>query len=213
MSFGRLIDERCILVEGPRWGDAAFYGKWLIAAAKANALWEKAIKDHNFQQEIERLMWFYIPDFGICATILITYLRRSLASVRVYLRDWEAEEFTIMLELGFFVKTGERYQMAIPSGLTLEEVKKAALKLARTEDEENILHPEYFVASMPHPEAEVQQKWLCTMDQDQRCAERHRLLAQIPQEGKPQIRRRRLPVQRSNARRVHQSARRDKARA
>ena len=37
--------EPCIFVEGPRWADAEFYGKWLLTAAKTQALWEKAIKD------------------------------------------------------------------------------------------------------------------------------------------------------------------------
>ena len=27
----------------PRWGDAEFYGKWLLAAAKAEALWKEAM--------------------------------------------------------------------------------------------------------------------------------------------------------------------------
>ncbi len=197
MKFGRLTDERCILVEGPRWGDAAFYGKWLMAAAKANALWEKAIKDRNFQQEIERLMWFYIPDFAICATVLITYLRRSLASLRVYLGDWEAEEFIIMLELGFFVRTGERYQMVIPAGLTLEKVKKAALKLARTEDDESILHPEYLVATMPYTEAAAAQRDLRYMDEDRRCTERHLLLGDERPEGNVGKRKGTLPRSKS----------------
>jgi hypothetical protein len=30
--------EACILVEGPRWADAEFYGKWLLMATKTQAL-------------------------------------------------------------------------------------------------------------------------------------------------------------------------------
>ena len=30
-----------VLVEGPRWGDAEFYGNWLLAAAKAEAFGKK----------------------------------------------------------------------------------------------------------------------------------------------------------------------------
>jgi hypothetical protein len=42
----------------------------------------------------------------------------------------------MMVEMGFFVLTGERYQMVIPPRLNMDRVKMAALKLAETEDEE-----------------------------------------------------------------------------
>ena len=29
-----------VLVQGPAWGDAQFYGEWLLAAAKAEAYWK-----------------------------------------------------------------------------------------------------------------------------------------------------------------------------
>jgi len=41
-------DEPLILVEGPGWVDAQFYGEWLIAAATAQALWKTPIKDPIF---------------------------------------------------------------------------------------------------------------------------------------------------------------------
>ena len=34
-----------ILVEGPAWGDAEFYGNWLLMAAKANELLRQARSD------------------------------------------------------------------------------------------------------------------------------------------------------------------------
>jgi hypothetical protein len=34
-----------VLVEGPPFGDAEFYGKWLLAAAEAEALWRALFKD------------------------------------------------------------------------------------------------------------------------------------------------------------------------
>ena len=70
-------DLPCILVEGPRWADAAFYGKWLLAAAKANALWDKAIKDPSFEKQVNRLMVAYIPEFSISATVLLSYLEKN----------------------------------------------------------------------------------------------------------------------------------------
>ena len=34
-----------ILVEGPSWGDAEFYGRWLLDAAKVNQLLQQAKRD------------------------------------------------------------------------------------------------------------------------------------------------------------------------
>ena len=53
--------EPYILIEGPRWGDAEFYGRWLLAAAKAEALWKKAIKDPSFEEQIGSLTAMHIP--------------------------------------------------------------------------------------------------------------------------------------------------------
>ena len=43
--------NRCIVVEGPPWGDAEFYGKWLLAAAEANAFRDEAFKERRLQKE------------------------------------------------------------------------------------------------------------------------------------------------------------------
>ena len=170
----------CILVEGPRWGDTAFYGKWLLAAAKANALWKKAIKDPRFKRQVDRLMVAYIAEFSIGATVLLSYLEKNLASLVVRLDDeMEVEEFTMMVEMGFFALTGQRYQMVIPTRLTIGKVKRAAQKLAQTEDEEYYLHPEYLVATMPYAEAKAWQARLRGMGEDNRCADRLLLLETV----------------------------------
>ena len=64
--------EPYILVEGPRWGDAEFYGKWLLAAAKAEALWKEAVNDPSFKKQIEPVTMLYTPDFSIGATVLLS---------------------------------------------------------------------------------------------------------------------------------------------
>ena len=89
--------------------------------------------------------------------------RRTLASFTIQLDGEEAElveEFVMMVEMGFFVLTGQRYQMAIPEQLDMDVVKRAALKFAKTEDEESYLHPVYLVATMPYAEAEAWQERL-----------------------------------------------------
>jgi hypothetical protein len=52
---GEKNDTR-ILVEGPAWGDAEFYGQWLLNAAKAQTLLEQAKSDDaSFRSAVEVL--------------------------------------------------------------------------------------------------------------------------------------------------------------
>ena len=69
--------EPCILIEGPKWADAEFYGRWLVAAARANRFWLKALKNPIFEKRIERLTVVYILDFTIGATVMLSQLKRS----------------------------------------------------------------------------------------------------------------------------------------
>src|SRR3954451_21238878 len=111
--------EPCFLIEGPKWGDADFYGNWLRAAAYANVLWEEALKDSFFCKQIDRLTVLYIPDFGIAATWMIAKLDKDYASFVIALNtELECEEFAMMVGMGFFVRTGQRYQMVLPAQLT-----------------------------------------------------------------------------------------------
>jgi hypothetical protein len=165
-----------VLVEGPRWADAEFYGKWLLAAAKANALWQEAMKDPCFMKKVDRLMIISIPDFSITATVLLSWLEKNLASLVVALYEEEGEDFVMLVEMGFFVRTGERYQMVIPTRLNMTKVKAAMLKLAQTEDEQYCLHPEYLVATMSYAQTKEWQARLHQMSQDHRCADRDLLL-------------------------------------
>jgi hypothetical protein len=148
----------------------------LAAAAKAERLWRKASNDPSFEKHIERLLIAQIPDFSIGATVLLSRLESNHVSFVVQLSGEEAEEFVMMTEMGFFVRTGQRYQMTIPTRLDIHKLKSAMLKLAQTEDEEYYLHPEYLVATMPYAEAEAWQHRLRDMDQDRRHADRLLLL-------------------------------------
>jgi|SRR5215471_17830625 len=62
-----------ILVEGPAWGDAEFYGNWLLMAAKANELLQEARNgDSEFRKSIETLEMLQCLDFGIMATVFLS---------------------------------------------------------------------------------------------------------------------------------------------
>jgi hypothetical protein len=155
-------NEPHILVEGPGRGNVAFFGKWLSAAAKADALWNEAIKDRIFKQQVELLTVIYIPDFGMAALSFVFAFQKSLISFMVPLHCelmedlHEVEELVVMIEMGFFVRTGQHYKMAIPVDLNIKTVKMAALKFVHTADEVS-LHPESLVATIPYAEAKAWQ--------------------------------------------------------
>jgi hypothetical protein len=64
----------------------------------------------------------------------------------------------------------------IPAKLNMDVVKSAALRCAETEVEDEGLHPECLVTTMPYALAEEWQKRLLDMNEDQRCADRAVLL-------------------------------------
>ena len=143
-----------VLVEGPQWGDAEFYGNWLLAAAKAETLWKKASDAPDFAKQVDRLSVATIPHFGIAATVFLMRLEDNLSSFVLSFNEGDGvDEFVMMAEMGFFVRTGRGYQMAIPADLNLAKFKAAALTYAQTEDDEYNLHPEVVVSSVPLAEA------------------------------------------------------------
>jgi hypothetical protein len=149
-----------VLVQGPAWGDAQFYGQWLLAAGKAEAFWKEAYADEDFKQQIDRVCDAYIPDFGIAATVMIMQLRGYRTTLLLELNSEDGDDFAMMAEMGFFAHRNALYQMTLPSSLTLEKVKAAIFKFAKTEDDEFMLHPECLVTAMPLSEATTLQNRL-----------------------------------------------------
>jgi hypothetical protein len=165
-----------VLVEGPRWGDAEFYGKWLLAAHRANSLWKRASEDVSFAKRVERLEVVCVLDLAMAATGLLLELRGQFFTFMIRVDSEEAELFAMLASMGFFARTGERYQMVIPNRLTLATVKNALLRLARTEDGEFMLHPEDLVTTVTFVEAKAWQERQREMDEDHRNADRLVLL-------------------------------------
>jgi hypothetical protein len=142
-----------VLVQGPPWGDVQYYGQWLLAAAEAEAFWKQAYADRDFERQIDRVCVLYVPHFGIIATSMMKRLMEHPMMFLLDLNSEDGEDFTMMAEMGFFAQRNQVYQMTLPFLLTLEKVKAAILKFARTEDDEFMLHPEHLVTAMPLPEA------------------------------------------------------------
>jgi hypothetical protein len=148
------------LIEGPAWGDAQFYGEWLLAGAKAEAYWKEAFIDQHFKQQIDRICVAYIPDFAIAASIMIMQLKEYRTRFLIELNSEDGDDFVMMAEMGFFARRNNLYQMTLPSSLTLEKVKAAIVTFAKTEDAEFALHPEYLVTSIPLSQARTLQNRL-----------------------------------------------------
>ena len=169
--------KSCILVEGPAWGDAEFYGKWLLSAAKAKELLQQAKQDDSkFANAIDTIESLQKLDFGIIATVFLS--RFADKEFQTFIIDPESGdllEFVLMVEMGFFVQTGKRYQMTVPEKLDIDIVKQAHLKIAKSEDNDWI-HPERFVVDMPYSQTKKFQHLLRDMAQDQRLADRRVLL-------------------------------------
>ena len=169
--------KSCILVEGPAWGDAEFYGKWLLSAAKANELLQQAkTDDPEFRNAIDTLEVLHGLHFGIMATVFLSYfVDKDFQTFVLNSSSEDLLDFVLMAEMGFFVQTGKRYQMTVPEKLNTEIVKQAHLKLAGSEAGEWI-HPERFAVDLPSPQAKMYQRLLREMSEKQRLADRRALL-------------------------------------
>ena len=154
---------------------ADFYARWLLAAEKAERLWTRVLANRKFERQVDSLCVLYIPSFEIGACVLMMQLEKQLSTIIVELGSYEELEFCMMVSLGFFQLTGYRYQMTIPHRLTESEVKKAALAVARTEDDD-WLHPEKLITTMSLSEAKAWQVRLRAMDEAHRIADRKLLL-------------------------------------
>jgi hypothetical protein len=139
----------CFLVGGPSWGDAEFYGKWLLAASQAERFWREAQQDLKFLKRVERVTLVYIPDFGLTASLMIMQLKEYRTSLIIDRNSEEAEDFAMMAAMGFFRDFDRRYQMIVPTrlepmhviiDLNSEEAEDFAMISCRnTNDEER--HP------------------------------------------------------------------------
>src|SRR5262245_6784062 len=146
-------------------------------AAKADVLLQQAkCDDPDFRNSIDTLeVWRWLH-FGIMGTVFLSqFADKEFQTFVIDPDSSDLIEFVLMVEMGLFTLTGDRYQMTLPTKLDLDQVKQAHLKLARTEDEDWI-HPERLVVDMPHARATEFQQLLGDMDQDKRLADRRALL-------------------------------------
>ena len=85
--------EPCIFVRGPSWdvttgplrrlrtgpgvntwAEPGVYGKWLLAAAKADDVWQRLKEEPRYRKQLERIPSGYFPAFGPTAIWLVSLL-------------------------------------------------------------------------------------------------------------------------------------------
>ncbi|MBR0695224.1 hypothetical protein [Bradyrhizobium lablabi] len=170
--------KRWALIEGPKAGDAQFLGGWLLAAAKADKILQEQFElDPGFKRAVERLECVCAFVFSPTATKFVELLMGDLTAFPLSVIDEPlGESFVVMAELGFLFQTGDRFQMTVPKDLRSEKIKAALLRLANTEDEDFVLHPEELVHCMERCDVLAWQARLNRIPHCQRVADRAILL-------------------------------------
>jgi hypothetical protein len=142
-------------------------------AAKVDKLWKKAVKDASFQEEVRPLTTSYFPNFGRAAAYFLSkqFGEHYFPSFVVRLKGNGGKEgvaFAMMVHMGFFGSAGQRYQMVVPSRLSIAKLRAAFTQLIQTVDGGGALHPEWLVAPMPYAEAFARQRRQRAVDEFQR---------------------------------------------
>ena len=150
MTEAKEVSEQvqlCVVVAGPElWGDAKFLGAWLIAAAKAQGLWDEAKADPGFAKSSAIItdnyeaMWGEL-DLGKETFRFLLDMQGSAGTFIVDLDTPNGDPFVLLARLGFFVRVEDRYKLDVPVDLTLEKVKAVVIDYTRTA--EGVVDPDF----------------------------------------------------------------------
>jgi hypothetical protein len=118
-----------------------------------------------------------LVEFGPAATEFVRRWLKNygLFQLNVTRSEW-SEMFAVMVGLGFFTYTNDRYQMTIPSVVDAEQIADVLLRLAATEDGEYYLHPENLVEVRCRDGVTATMQRIGSMKLPERIAERQGLL-------------------------------------
>ena len=156
---------------GPEVGGRKFYGRWLLAIAKADALRNEIANDRDPFSSTEDL-----PQFATHATALLSRFDKNSAIAMIPMHVWaEYKAFATLVEMGF-IRTGHRYQMMIPSNLNMAKVENAAQTLAETNFDQDEWVWQGPLVTITHAQARAWQDCLSLMGEGPRSAEREWLL-------------------------------------
>jgi hypothetical protein len=160
-----------ILLERTHEPDCRFVAAWLIKVAEAQDFWSEALTDSEFSDQILLIHAAATPDLAAFALEILGELERSrhVAALGLYSDEdgLFCIELALLVQLGFFVRAGTSYQMAVPDRITFANVKQAALDLLSTAEDEGdgfeILLPERLLNTLPQAESEAWRSRLIAM--------------------------------------------------
>jgi len=144
--------DPCVVITGTEWREPSFFWRWLQSAAEAETFWKTLLQDRAFKYLVRLVIVWRMPDFGLAGIKFMTRIKEEPSFVLSLYSDL-GEEFAMMTRMGFFVNSGQVYNMAIPETLTAGKVKMSVLDLATTEDRRMILRPQSITAAALRPEA------------------------------------------------------------
>src|SRR4051794_32327658 len=68
-------EHRMILIEAAGFGDAEFYGRWLLSTAKAEEVLESIRRlNAEFEEKIEGIEGLYKLDFAAAGALIVTHV-------------------------------------------------------------------------------------------------------------------------------------------
>jgi hypothetical protein len=180
------ITDRWVVIEGPSPDDVDFTIGWLEAARKAGLLWHEYALDNPEADELwDKLCSFNSLyesrpnlDFGAAAMAFVRKWLKNRASIvlDVSWSPWSwTENFCLMMFAGFFVQTGDRYQMTIPGVIDIRKVHDQLSDWLKRMDQEN-LSPQDLFATLNWRDARSWEARLMHMDGAARVADRAKLL-------------------------------------
>ena len=175
------VAPKWIVVEGPDPTDMDFTISWLNAAKEAGLLWQNNPELNDLWDKLCSHNPFYIEDDKTVdvSSAAMVFVGKWLGSGAAFKWDFSCsrwlEHFLLMLFAGFFVQTGDRYQMTVPREIDIAKVRgdlEDGLKRMR---QENLSQTDLF-ATLPQILAEVWEARLGQMNVASRMADRAVLL-------------------------------------
>lgn len=168
-----LKNQPCIFVEGHRPPNAMFYGKWLLAAGRADVLWKRVKAEPRFDKLLAPVPIDYFPDFGTTAIRLVSQLQDGFFSAVLNLDDNEDELlvcYLTMWQMNFFAVRHKRCRMMVPPQLNMECVANAVVAGLLMRDRNSYLRPQCWAPIMTRAEAKEWQSRVCESGEANRFA-------------------------------------------
>jgi hypothetical protein len=186
--FSYTPNGRWVMVEGPDPEDAEFTVGWLQAAVEANRLWKEQAATAPDAGELWARLCKYNPIYEVAdqrpdldfAKAAMVFTRKWLKGRAGFILNvsgsrWP-EIFCLLVLAGFFVPTGDRYQMTIPSVIDVRRVLGDLADWLNRPNQENF-NPKDLLLTLTELDAKSWEARLRHMDNAERLADRATLLA------------------------------------